>query len=195
MGITFTLILSLIAALVGSVLRKYYTDKDTTGISGCYVNFKEENFTEKNLSVDTCFATLFGIADDARALRMLKNMERILETKNNTEQRAGDFGVMCVYPFYSRADGARNKSSQPYYYHNGANWPYLCAMYAAAKRKYGLEYHYALESWFDYNVKRGNYTPVEFFSPPQKDGSLLQAWAGAVAFVMDEDLSFDFWND
>ena len=111
------------------------------------------------------------------------------------EQRAGDFGVMCVYPFYSRVDGAKNKSSQPYYYHNGANWPYLCAMYAVAKRKYGMEYRYALESWFDYNVKRGNYTPVEFFSPPQKDGSLLQAWAGAVAFVMDEDLSLDFWND
>lgn len=161
---------------------------------GYYVNFKEKDFVEKNLSVDTCFAALFGIADETRAMRMLENMEQILESKNNRAQKAGDYGVMCVYPFYSRFDGARNKSSQPYYYHNGANWPYLSAMYAAAKRKYGMEYRYALESWFDYNVARGNYTPVEFFSPPQKDGSLLQAWSGVVAFVMDEEISRDFWD-
>ena len=67
-------------------------------------------------------------------------------------------------------------------------------MYAHAKRKYGMEYRYALESWFDYNTQRGNYTPVEFFSPPQKDGSLLQAWCGAVAFVMDEALSLSFYE-
>lgn len=161
---------------------------------GYYVNFKEKEYTEKNLSIDTCFAALFGIADDEKAVRMLKNMERFLETRNNQAQKAGDYGVMCVYPFYSRADGARNKSSQPYYYHNGGNWPYLSAMYAAAKRKYGMEYRYALESWFDYNVQRGNYTPVEFFAPPHKDGSLLQAWSGVAAFVMDEEISRDFWE-
>ena len=65
---------------------------------------------------------------------------------------------------------------------------------AAAKRKHGMEYHYALESWFDYNVERGNYTPVEFFSPPQPDGSLLQAWSGAAAFVEDEEISGNFWD-
>ena len=161
---------------------------------GYYVNFKEADFTEKNLSVDTCFAALFGIADAQKACRMLKNMEALLETRNNKAQKAGDYGVMCVYPFYSRADGARNKSAQPYYYHNGGNWPYLSAMYAAAKRKHGMEYRYALESWFDYNVERGNYTPVEFFSPPQKDGSLLQAWSGVAAFVMDEEISRGFWD-
>ena len=161
---------------------------------GYYVNFKERNFVERNLSVDTCLAALFEIADDEKSLRMLKNMENLLETRNNKEQKAGDYGVMCVYPFYSRVDGARNKSSQPYYYHNGGSWPYLSSMYAAAKRKYGMEYRYALESWFDYNVKRGNYTPVEFFAPPQKDGSLLQAWSGVAAFVMDEEISHDFWD-
>lgn len=161
---------------------------------GYYVNFKDKNFTEENLSIDTCFAALFGIADDEKAVRMLENMEKRLETRNNHDQKAGDYGVMCVYPFYSRADEARNKSNQPYYYHNGGNWPYLSAMYAAAKRKYGMEYRYALESWFDYNVQRGNYTPVEFFAPPHKDGSLLQAWSGAAAFVMDEEISRNFWD-
>lgn len=161
---------------------------------GYYVNFKDKDFTEKNLSVDTCFVALFGIANHERAVRMLQNMENILETRNNNKQKAGDYGVMCVYPFYAVADGAKNKSIQPYNYHNGANWPYLSAMYAATKRKYGMEYRYALESWFDYNVQRGYYTPVEYFSPPHPTGSSLQAWSSVAAFIMDEDLSRDFWD-
>lgn len=161
---------------------------------GYYVNFKNEVYTEDNLSVDTVFAAIFGIADEERAVRMLKNMEALLETKNNKEQKAGDYGVMCVYPFYKGVQSACHKSAQPYYYHNGGNWPYWSAIYAYAKRKFGMEYRYALESWFDYNVKKGNYTPVEFFSPPQKDGSLLQAWSGVAAFVLDEELSLGFWE-
>ena len=37
MGITITLILSLAAALVGSIAKKYYTDKEPTGLSGDFV--------------------------------------------------------------------------------------------------------------------------------------------------------------
>lgn len=37
MGITVTLILSLAAALVGSIAKKYYTDKEPTGLSGDFV--------------------------------------------------------------------------------------------------------------------------------------------------------------
>ncbi len=37
MGITFTLILSLAAALIASITKKYYTDKNTTDLSGCFV--------------------------------------------------------------------------------------------------------------------------------------------------------------
>ncbi len=161
---------------------------------GYYVNFKAQDYTETNLSVDTVFAVIFHIAPPDRAKRMLEQMEALLETKNNKEQPAGDFGVMCVYPFYGRVDSAYQKSSQPYYYHNGSNWPYLSAMYAYAKRMMGMEYRYALESWFPYNVEKGNFTPIEFFSPPQKDGSLLQAWSAACAFVLNEKLSVDFFE-
>lgn len=66
-------------------------------------------------------------------------------------------------------------------------------MYAYAKRKYGMEYKYLLLDWFVYNLKKGNYTPIEYFSPYCKDGSLLQAWGGDVAFVLDEKLSREFW--
>ena len=152
---------------------------------GYYVNYVDGDFVEDNLSVDTVLVYLFGIADERRANRMLDAMERLLETKNNHLQQAGDYGIMCVYPFYKRISAAYFKSSQDYEYHNGGNWPYWSAMYAYAKYLAGREYRYALESWYSYNLERGIFTPVEYFSPCRKSGSTLQAWSGAAAFVFD----------
>lgn len=152
---------------------------------GYYNNFIDGDFVEDNLSVDTVISVLFGIADKSRSARLLKNMQKILETRNNYAQKAGDFGVMCVYPFYQNVFSTYKKSSQDFNYHNGANWPYLSALYAYALYLNGMDYGYALTSWFDYNVKNGNYTPVEYFSPCRKDGSLLQAWSGLAAFVFN----------
>ncbi|MBR2646852.1 MAG: hypothetical protein IKD47_04795 [Clostridia bacterium] len=152
---------------------------------GYYINYVDGDFTEDNLSVDTVLVYLFGIADEERSNRMLDAMERLLETKNNTLQQAGDYGIMCVYPFYKRIGAAYFKSSQDYEYHNGGNWPYWSAMYAYAKHLAGRDYRYALKSWFSYNLERGIFTPVEYFSPCRKSGSTLQAWSGAAAFVYD----------
>ena len=152
---------------------------------GYYLNYVDGEWVEDNLSVDTVLTYLFGIADERRAGKMFDAMERLLETKNNTMQQAGDYGVMCVYPFYKRISAAYFKSSQDYEYHNGGNWPYWSAIYAYAKYLYGREYHYPLESWFSYNLERGIFTPVEYFSPCRKSGSTLQAWSGVAAFVFD----------
>lgn len=43
MGITFTLFLSLAVAFIASITKKYYTDKNITDISGCFV-FNAVNF-------------------------------------------------------------------------------------------------------------------------------------------------------
>lgn len=160
---------------------------------GYYVNFINDDYTEDNLSIDTVFAAIFDIADENRSKRMLSEMEKILESKNNNFGE--DFGSMCVYPFYKSINSARNKSTQSFNYHNGANWPYLSAMYAYAKRKFGMEYKYLLTVPFEYNLKKGNYTQIEYFSPFCKDGSLLQAWSGVGAFVLDERLSLNFWQE
>lgn len=160
---------------------------------GYYVNFTNEDYTEDNLSIDTVFAVIFGIADENRSKKLLLKMEHLLETQNNGVD--DDFGSMCVYPFYKKIDAARNKSTQSFDYHNGANWPYLSAMYAYAKRKYGMEYKHLLTIPFEYNLKKGNYTMIEYFSPYCKDGSLLQGWSGAMAFVLDEKNSMGFWDD
>ena len=151
---------------------------------GYYVNYKSKEFTEDNLSIDTVVAVLFGISDEERSKRILKNMERMLESKNNKEQRAGDFGTLSVYPFYKNTKDIVQKSSLPYYYHNGGDWPYLSCVYAYAKLMYGMEYRYPLTRWFEYNLDQGNYTPVEFFSPIHPQGSLLQAWSSTGAFVL-----------
>lgn len=161
---------------------------------GYYINYKNEDYVEDNLSVDTVWAVIFGIADNERALKMLKNMENLLESRNNPNVDLPDFGVMTVWPFYKNPEAVYWISSQPYNYHNGANWPYWSAIYAFAKRKFGMEYTYALESWFTYNVEKGNYTPIEYFSSACKDGSLLQAWSGTAAFVLDKETSLDFFD-
>lgn len=123
---------------------------------------------------------------------MLVNMEKLLETKNNGMDI--DFGSMCVYPFYSKIYSARNKSTQPFDYHNGSNWPYLSAMYAYAKRKFGMDYKHLLTVPFEYNLENGNYTQVEYFSPYCDTGSALQGWSGDAAFVLDEKISLNFWE-
>ncbi|MBQ8429545.1 MAG: hypothetical protein IJX30_05575 [Clostridia bacterium] len=169
------------AAKVKTAINQLLWDEE----KGYYVNYVDGEFTEDNLSVDTVLVYLFGIADEMRANRMFDAMEKLLETKNNHLQQAGDYGIMCVYPFYKRTSAAYFKSSQDYEYHNGANWPYWSAIYAYAKYLAGREYRYALESWFSYNLERGIFTPVEYFSPCRKSGSTLQAWSGIAAFVFD----------
>lgn len=152
---------------------------------GYYVNYKSKDFTERNLSIDTVVAVLFGVADEERARTLLQNMERMLESDKNHEQKAGDFGTLCAYPFYSDPAACVAKSTYPYYYHNGGDWPYLSAAYAYAKLMYGMDFEYPLTRWFTYNLEKENYTPVEFFSPFHPQGSLLQGWSSVGAFVLE----------
>ena len=145
-----------------------------------YFRWCEED--EKHLSIDTIFTVLFGIANEDMATTVLDNMESILESGNNPEMKE-DFGAMCVYPPYKAPGVGIHKSARPFDYHNGANWPFLTAMYAYAKAIYGREWRDVLLAPFRYNVKRGVYTAVEYFSPYCKTGSCLQAWSSAAAFV------------
>ena len=161
---------------------------------GYYINYKNGDFVEDNLSVDTVVAVLFGISDEEKTKRLLDNVAAVLESKNNKVQRAGDFGVMSVFPFYKGEDRYHNKSSQDYEYHNGAVWPYLAALVAYAEAKNGRDHVYALTSSFDWNIAKGNYTPIEYYSPIRPDGSLLQAWSSDAAWVYDW-LDDDFFKE
>ncbi len=152
---------------------------------GYYINFKTPEETETNLSIDTVFAALFDIASPQRAKRMLINMETILETQNNG--RFGDFGTLCVYPPYASAARLVEKSADPLRYHNGADWPYLSALYAFAKKIYDMDYRYPLMRWYEIGLLQGFATPVEYFSPYYPAGGMLQGWSAFSAFVLDND--------
>ena len=167
------------AAYVKDLINARLFDEE----KGYYVNYKTKAFTEDNLSVDTVFAILFGVAEGERAESLLDRMESLLETKNNAAQGGGDYGVMCVYPPYRVPRGTCHKSAHPYDYHNGANWCYLTAMYACAKQLCGRDWKSPILSTFRYYVTRGQYTPVEYFSPCCEWGSPLQGWSAALALV------------
>ncbi|MDR2266423.1 MAG: hypothetical protein LBE09_02395 [Christensenellaceae bacterium] len=165
---------------VKSAINEILWDDD----KGWFVNYKSDDFIEGNLSIDTIIVALFEICDKQRAKRMLVNAERLLESKNNNNQCAGDFGTLCVFPFYSDARATVQKSSLPYFYHNGADWPYWSCIYAYAKYIYGMNGDYPLTRWFESALERGTYTPTEFYSPFHPEGSLLQAWSATGAFTL-----------
>ena len=152
---------------------------------GYYVNYKTADFCEDNLSVDTVFTLLFGIADEKRAKSVLAKMKKLLESKNNKEQ-GGDFGVMCVYPPDKNSRALCHKSARLFDYHNGANWCYLTAMYAYAKQLFGRDWKSPILSTFRYLFAHGHYSPIEYFSPVCPPGSPLQGWSAAIAFVWQQ---------
>lgn len=152
---------------------------------GYYVDYKDGDFTEDHLAIDTVVAVLFGIADDTRARRLLGQMEALLETQNNPAFHGEEFGVACVFPPYKRLEDVHFKSTEPYFYHNGSDWPYWSAVYAYAKSLYGMDPIYPLTRWFRYGLENGHYTPLEFFSSVRRPGSALQAWSSTAAFACD----------
>ena len=153
---------------------------------GYYINYRDGDFVEDNLSVDTILAVLFGVGDKRRTERLLDNVSKLLETQNNPGTGLGDFGVISVYPPYHGIDRCLSCSREPYVRHNGAVWPYWSALVAYAEALNGRDCSYALTSPFDWNVnKRGNYTPVQCYSPNTPDGTPLHAAGSVVAFVYD----------
>jgi len=142
---------------------------------GYYINYVSNNYREDNLSLDTVFCVLFGIADDVRSKNHLTACRQLLEV---------DFGVRCVYPLYKYPEHLVEKSAFPSRYHNGSDWPYLDGLYALALMKNGFDAYHALTRWFDYSLEQGWFTPVEYCSPDYGKGSFLQAWSSTPAYAI-----------
>ncbi len=154
---------------------------------GWYANYRSPDHPEDNLSIDTVLLIWFGIARPDRARRMLVNMESLLETRNNDDQPFRDWGVMCCWPNYKFAHHLVEKSSYPYVYHNGSDWPFWSCVYALAKRRYGMNYDYPATRWFEYGLEKEWCTPVEYQNPLTGRGSLLQGWSAMGALALDPD--------
>ena len=152
---------------------------------GYYINYRDGDFVEDNLSVDTILAVLFGISDKNRTERLLDVFSAILETRNNAAQPAGDFGVTCVWPPYRGTDRLFNRSTQQYDYLNGAAWPYWSALVAYAQKTHGRDPSYALLSPFDWCVKHGCYSLAKCYSPCGVDDTPLFSSNCAFAWYYD----------
>ena len=152
---------------------------------GYYINYRDGDFIEDNLSVDTILAVLFRLADHDKTERILDNVSKLLETRNNRIKRLGDFGVLSVFPCYRGADRSFSRSQQPYCFHNGAAWPYWSALVAYAYLMNGRDPAYPLTSSFIWNLKAGNYTPVACDSPIISVNMPLHARSSDAAWVYD----------
>lgn len=153
---------------------------------GWYADYRTaDGFTEDHLTLDSLTLLRFGAAPDEQARAILGHVARMLETRANAEQPYGDWGVMCAYPPFKRRSDTRAKSSFPFRYHNGSDWPYLSALYADERLKRNLDgWHYPLTRWWQTCLEQGWMGAVEYFSPPFGRGSLLQGWSGHAAAVV-----------
>lgn len=152
---------------------------------GYYVDYCRDDFIETHLSADSLLTLLYGIADETRARRVLDAARRLLQSRYNHDQPYGDWGVLCAFPPYQRAEDLFSLSADPYRYHNGADWLYWDAVYAQILRARGDEdWRYVLTRGWEYGLARGWLTPIEYFSPPYPPGGFLQAWSSLPAAVL-----------
>ncbi|HEX5377966.1 MAG TPA: hypothetical protein VFW47_05300 [Phenylobacterium sp.] len=119
-------------------------------------------------------------AGDAHAV--LDDVRSRLETRHNTGQGFGDWGVMCVHPPFGRREDLRSKTAFPFRYHNGSDWPWLDGLYAIERLRRGLPgWRYPLVRWWEMCLAKGWMGAVEYFAPPWGRGSLLQGWSSLPA--------------
>ena len=149
---------------------------------GYYINYIDGDNYEDNLSVDTILTVLFDIVPEEKKEKLIDKFEEILYSKNH--KGFVDFGLMCVYPLYKNPEAILSLSSQPFRYHNGANWPYWSGLFAYMLNLNGRNSDYVLTKPYTFNVAQNNFTPVEYFSPYYQTGSMLQAWSSTCAFAL-----------
>jgi hypothetical protein len=160
-------------------VQGYYIDYRRTG------DYGGQPFVETHLALDTLLALRFDAAPPERAEQVLTCARDRLQTRHNMFQPHEDWGVMCCWPTYSRHADLFAKSAQPYNYHNGAEWPYLSAMYAQLLlERDDPDWHYVLTRWWEIQLEKGWLTPVEYHTPAHPVGAFLQGWSGAAVGAM-----------
>ncbi|WP_428242458.1 hypothetical protein [Gynuella sp.] len=141
--------------------------------------------SESNVSIEQALAAVFDIGSEASQRAVLDRVSARLETCHNLEQPFGDWGVMTCFPLYEHVPNLVEKSSYPFRYHNGSDWPYLSGMLAWAKMRHQRDdWRYPLTRWFSYSLEQQWLTPVEYYDPVYGRGSFLQGWSGMPAAAM-----------
>ncbi|UCZ77112.1 glycogen debranching protein [Dickeya zeae] len=153
---------------------------------GHYADYgRPGEFIEDHLTLDSLTLLRYGAVDAGRAEAVLRRVQARLESRHNSEQRYGDWGVLCAWPPFKRRSDTRAKSAFALRYHNGSDWPYLDGLYADTLLQYGIPgSEYPLTRWWMTCLEQGWAGAVEYFSPPFGRGSLLQGWSSMPAAVV-----------
>ncbi|BBJ27809.1 hypothetical protein ATHSA_0700 [Athalassotoga saccharophila] len=147
-----------------------------------YINEKIGKI-EDHINIDTVVTLLYDIPDNDETF--IDTLKRYLFTKNNDEQRFGDWGILSVWPFYKYKEDLKFKSAFPYRYHNGSDWPYWDGIIAKILlSRSDPEWKYALLRSWEYSLSNKWYLPVEYYSPPFGRGGLLQAWSATPVWAI-----------
>ncbi len=152
---------------------------------GYFVNYKRPGSQEDNLSADSLVVLRYNLTTPERTKRFLEAAAKLLQTRNNKEQKYGDWGILCAYPFYKFGKDLFDKSAQDYHYHNGGDWPYWDGVYAEIlKREGDKDWMYVARKWWEYSMEQGWLTPVEYYSPAYPHGGMLQGWSSMPALLL-----------
>ena len=153
---------------------------------GWYADYvRPDGSAEGHLALDTLTLLRHRAVPEPRALQVLEAAREALESRCNSRQPYGDFGMLCVFPPFSRPEELRGKTASPYRYHNGADWPWLDGLYAGERLARGLGgWRYPLTRWWESAMAAGWAGAVEYFSPAFGRGSLLQGWSSLPAAVV-----------
>lgn len=160
-------------------------DAELLSDRGTYADYGDRrDFQENHETLDSLTLLRFAATSPERAKSVLAEMQKTLETRNNRDQPYGDWGVMCAWPAFARRQDTREKTTFPYRYHNGSDWPYLTGLYAEQLITYEAgDPTYALTRWWRTCLENGWAGALEYFSPPWGRGSLLQGWSAMPAYV------------
>ncbi|WP_333587797.1 hypothetical protein [Phenylobacterium sp.] len=149
-----------------------------------YADYSRDGAAERHLTLDSLTLLRWNAVSETRARAVLAAAARRLETRANTDQPWGDWGVMCAFPPYGVRADLRAKSAFGFRYHNGADWPWLDGLYAGERLRRGLAgWRYPLTRWWETSLRNGWAGAVEYFSPPYAPGSPLQGWSSLPAAV------------
>ncbi|MDW8053588.1 MAG: GH116 family glycosyl hydrolase [Anaerolineae bacterium] len=152
-----------------------------------FANYRRADFIEDHYSIDTLIVPFFGLSDQRQTRSLLLASKR-LQTRYNSDQPFGDWGVMSVFPPYRNQKDLFGKSAQPFHYHNGADWPYLDGVYGSVLKRVGdPDWLYVITRWWEYSLSKGWLSPVEYFSPAFPPGGMLQGWSSMPALALIEN--------
>lgn len=160
---------------MANTVRKAINNQFWSSMRGYYYERCEESGCVDRLTNESGLAILYGIPTVKNRQQLFKSLAA-LETRSNSDQPYGDWGVLNAWPIYHEG------SNDDYYYQNGTDWPFLDAINAGARLKYSDDgWQYPLTRWWTYMQEqdRDPSKLPEFVSPVDNSNGTSQAWSVA----------------